>query len=68
MLNISKPKAYLILAISIILEIIGSSSLVACDRFQNVPFTLLVIISYSLSFFLFSKILHIVYLPVAYAT
>lgn len=68
MFQLSKPKAYLLLLVSILLEIIGSSALVACDSFHKLSFTLIVIASYSLSFFLFSKILHIINLAVAYAT
>lgn len=68
MLNISKPAAYVILAFSIICEIIGSACLEACDGFANKKLTVLLIICYFIAFSLFSKILHIIDLAVGYAT
>lgn len=68
MLNVSKPVAYLLLAVSIVLEIIGSACLEACDGFRNIKYTIILIICYLFAFGLFSKILHIINLAVAYAT
>lgn len=67
-LNVSKPMAYVILGISIVLEIIGSSCLEACDGFRNIKLTVILIICYLIAFCLFSKILHIINLAVGYAT
>lgn len=68
MLNVSKPTAYVILAVSIVLEIIGSTCLEACNGFENKKLTIILIICYFLAFTLFSKILHIIDLAVGYAT
>ena len=68
MLNVSKPVAYLLLGVSIVLEIIGSACIEACDGFQNVKYTIILIICYFFAFGIFSKILHIINLAVAYAT
>ena len=68
MLNVSKPTAYVILAISIMFELIGSSCLEACNAFENKKLTIAVIVCYFIAFTLFSKILHIIDLAVGYAT
>lgn len=68
MLNVSKPAAYVILAVSIVLEIIGSACLEACNGFEDKKLTVILIICYFLAFTLFSKILHIIDLAVGYAT
>ena len=68
MLNVSKPVAYMILAISIVFEIIGSSCLEACNAFEDKKFTIILIVCYFIAFTLFSKILHIIDLAVGYAT
>ena len=68
MLNISKPAAYGVLAISIVFEIIGSSCLEACHGFQDKKLTIILIICYLIAFGLFSKILHIINLAVGYST
>ena len=68
MLNVSKPAAYVILAISIAFEIVGSACLEACDAFENKKLTMIMIICYFVAFTLFSKILHIIDLAVGYAT
>ena len=54
MLNVSKPVAYVILAVSIVFEIIGSSCLEACNAFENKALTIVVIICYFIAFTLFS--------------
>lgn len=68
MLHVSKPAAYIILAFSIICEIIGSACLEACNGFENKKLTIVLIICYFVAFSLFSKILHIIDLAVGYAT
>lgn len=68
MLNVSKPTAYVCLAISIILECCGSTCIEACNQFEDKKLTLITIVCYTLSFGLFSKILHVINLAIAYAT
>lgn len=68
MLNVSKPVAYLILAFSIVCEIIGSACLEACNGFEDKKLTIILIVCYFVAFSLFSKILHIINLAVGYAT
>ena len=68
MWNITKGKAYVLLAISIFLEIIGSSCLEACKQFTVLKYTIALIICYTVAFFLFSKILNVINLAVGYAT
>ncbi len=68
MLNVSKRTAYIILAISIVIEIIGDAMLTACHGYENKLLGIGAIIAILFSFFLFSKVLHIIDLPVAYAT
>ena len=68
MLNVSKRTAYVILAISIVIEIIGDAMLTACHGYENKLLGIGAIITILFSFFLFSKVLHIIDLPIAYAT
>ena len=68
MLNVSKQTAYIILAISIIIEIIGDAMLTASNGYENKLLGIGAVITILFSFFLFSKVLHIINLPVAYAT
>lgn len=68
MLNVSKQMAYIILAISIIIEIIGDAMLTASSGYENKLLGIGAIITILFSFFIFSKVLHIINLPVAYAT
>ncbi|MBE6035267.1 MAG: multidrug efflux SMR transporter [Clostridiales bacterium] len=68
MLNVSKPVAYLILGVSIIFELLGSACLEACDQFADKKLTIILILCYIIAFGLFSKILHLINLAVAYAT
>ena len=68
MLNVSKPVAYMILAFSILCEIIGTLCLEACNGFENKTLTVILILCYLVAFTLFSKILHIIDLAVGYAT
>ena len=65
MLNVSKPVAYVILLLSIMFEIIGSSCLEACNAFENKKLTIILIICYFIAVTLFSKILHIIDLAIA---
>ena len=68
MLNVSKRTAYVILAISIIIEIIGDAMLTASNGYEHKLLGIGAIITILFSFFLFSKVLHIIDLPIAYAT
>ncbi|QAT42765.1 DMT family transporter [Aminipila luticellarii] len=68
MLNVSKPVAYLILGVSIVLELCGSACLEACGQFADKKLTVILILCYLVSFGLFSKILHLINLAVGYAT
>ena len=68
MLNVSKQTAYIILAISIIIEIIGDAMLTASNGYENKLLGIGAIMTILFSFFIFSKVLHIINLPVAYAT
>lgn len=68
MLNVSKRTAYMILAISIVIEIIGDAMLTASHGYDHALLGIAAIIAIIFSFFLFSKILHIIDLPIAYAT
>ncbi len=68
MLNVSKQTAYIILAISIVIEIIGDAMLTACHGYDNKLLGIGAILTILFSFFLFSKVLHIIDLPIAYAT
>ena len=68
MLNVSKRTAYMILAISIVIEIIGDAMLTASHGYDHALLGIAAIIAILFSFFLFSKILHIIDLPIAYAT
>ena len=68
MLNVSKRTAYVILAISIVIEIIGDAMLTASNGYEHRLLGIGAVITILFSFFLFSKILHIIDLPVAYAT
>ena len=68
MLNVSKRTAYMILTISIVIEIIGDAMLTASHGYDHALLGIAAIIAIIFSFFLFSKILHIIDLPIAYAT
>ena len=68
MLNVSKRTAYIILAISIIIEIIGDAMLTASNGYEHKLLGIGAVITILFSFFLFSKVLHIIDLPIAYAT
>ena len=68
MLNVSKRTAYMILAISIVVEVIGDAMLTASHGYDHALLGIAAIIAIVFSFFLFSKILHIIDLPIAYAT
>lgn len=68
MLNVSKRTAYIILAISIVIEIIGDAMLTASHGYEHRLLGIGAVITILFSFFLFSKVLHIIDLPIAYAT
>ena len=67
MLNVSKRTAYM-MAISIVVEVIGDAMLTASHGYDHALLGIAAIIAIVFSFFLFSKILHIIDLPIAYAT
>lgn len=58
----------MILALSIVIEIIGDAMLTASHGYDHALLGIAAIIAILFSFFLFSKILHIIDLPIAYAT
>ena len=58
----------MILAISIVVEVIGDAMLTASHGYDHALLGIAAIIAIVFSFFLFSKILHIIDLPIAYAT
>lgn len=66
--EMSKPAAYLILAISIIAEQIGTICLEASQGYTVLGFSLLTVILYTFTYYTFCKILNIINLAVAYAT
>ena len=68
MLKIKKKTAYVMLMISIFLEVLGASFLEACEGFSIASYTFGVIATLTLSYFLFSKILRIIDLAIGYAT
>lgn len=68
MLNVSKRTAYIILAVSIVIEIIGDAMLTASNGYEHKLLGIGAVITILFSFFLFSKVLHIIDLPIAYAT
>ena len=55
MLNVSKRTAYMILAISIVIEIIGDAMLTASHGYDHALLGIAAIIAILFSFFLFSK-------------
>ena len=57
----------MILAISIVIEIIGDAMLTASNGYEHRLLGIGAVITILFSFFLFSKILHIIDLPIAYA-
>lgn len=68
MLKIKKKTAYVMLMISIFLEVLGASFLEACEGFSIPSYTFAVIVTLTLSYFLFSKILRVIDLAIGYAT
>lgn len=66
--EMSKPAAYLILAISIISEQIGTVCLEASQGYSVLSFSVLTVILYAFTYYTFCKILNIINLAVAYAT
>lgn len=67
-MKITKPAAYLILTVSIILEITGDTALEACHGYSRILLSLAALTLIGVSFYLFSKVLHIIDLPVAYSS
>lgn len=68
MLNVSKRTAYMILAISIVIEIIGDAMLTASNGYEHRLLGIGAVITILFSFSCFPKTLHIIDLPIAYAT
>ncbi len=66
--SISKRGAYGIFAIAITIEVIGDLMLEASDAYTHLALGIVAIAVILLSFFLFSKVLHVINLAVAYAT
>lgn len=64
----STKTAYILLAISIIFEQIGTGLLQATEAFTLIKPTILLIIAYFISYILFSKLLEKINLSIAYAT
>ncbi len=64
----SAKTAYILLAISIIFEQIGTGLLQATEAFTLIKPTILLIIAYVISYILFSKLLEKINLSIAYAT
>ncbi len=68
MKKISKKAGYIFLAASIVFEQIGTSLLGATECFTRILPTVGLIIAYFISYLLFSKLLQIINLSIAYAT
>lgn len=66
--ELSKPAAYLILAISIISEQIGTVCLQASQGYTVLHFSVLTVLLYAFTYYTFGKILNCINLAVAYAT
>ena len=68
MSNMSKRTAYGIFAIAITIEVIGDLMLEASDAYTHLALGIAAIAVILFSFFLFSKVLHVINLAIAYAT
>lgn len=68
MWNVTKVQAYWILIGSILCEVMGSGCLEGCHGFQNIPLSIATVVCYTLAFYSFSKVLHIINIAVGYAT
>lgn len=68
MLKVSRPVAYIILWIAIGIELTGDAMLTASNGYEHKLLGAVSLLIILFSFFLFSKILHIINIAVAYAT
>ena len=59
---------YLMLAISIILEVIGTSLIKMTNGFTNLPITGVMLLCYAISFFLLSQVVKVLPVGIVYAT
>lgn len=59
---------YLMLALSIIFEVIGTSLLAKTEEFRNIPFTLALLCCYGISFYLMSSVVKVLPVGIVYAT
>lgn len=64
----SLKTAYILLAVSIVFEQIGTGLLEATEAFTLIEPTILLIIAYIISYILFSRLLEKINLSIAYAT
>lgn len=67
-LNLTTKTAYIVLVISIIFEQIGTALLEASHRFTLLQPTLLLIVAYIISYWLFAQLLQKINLSISYAT
>ena len=67
-MKLTRKKAYGLLALSIGLELLGTSCLEASEAFTKVAPTVVVIVAYSLCYWSLSKAMRMLNLSIAYAT
>lgn len=67
-MKMTKKKAYAMLAFSIVMELIASANLEACEAFTKPVPTVIMIVGYILAFGTFSKTLRVINLSIGYAT
>ena len=67
-MKLNKRTAYIALTFSIIFEQVGTGLLGAADGFTQLKPTILLILAYIVSYYLFSKALELINLSVSYAT
>ena len=66
--NLSKKTSYLVLALSILAEQIGTACLEASEGYTILKFSVLTVLLYTFTYYIFCKILNQIDLAVAYAT
>ena len=66
--NLSKRNSYLVLALSILAEQIGTACLEASEGYSILKFSVLTVLLYTFTYYTFCKILDKIDLAVAYAT
>ena len=67
-MQLTKKSAYVLLAVSIAFELIGTGCLEACEGFTKPAFTVILILAYSACYWCFSKALKYINLSISYAT